>query len=192
VSGAVGSPSAGMASPSETGEGEPGQQARHDDGLSADQAQQPHEVAWALRWLLAREPRVPPYAPLTVTDSLLIVEYGIAADRWVSVGVAGNVNGGEAAAWFSLLRANARSARRPAESSALHNFARSEPTKEAHRRAMNRSGGLQRSGASDQRKRAEAGSYRSPPPGGPIRGGLEGPRNRSRDVLEGPSELHFE
>ena len=63
----------------------------------------------------------------------------------------------------------------PAQSSALHYFARSGPTKEAHRRAMNRSGGLQRSvagqghgrflpvtlprGASDQRKRAEAGSH---------------------------------
>ena len=33
----------------------------------------------------------------------------------------------------------------PAQSSVFHNFARSGPTKEAHRRAMNRSGGLQRS-----------------------------------------------
>jgi hypothetical protein len=33
----------------------------------------------------------------------------------------------------------------PAQSSALHNFARSGPTKEAHRRAMNRAGGLLRS-----------------------------------------------
>ena len=64
----------------------------------------------------------------------------------------------------------------PAESSALHYFARSGPTKEAHRRAMNQSGGLQRSVAGqghgrflpvtlprerpDQRKRPEAGSNR--------------------------------
>jgi hypothetical protein len=45
----------------------------------------------------------------------------------------------------------------PAESSALHYFARRGPTKEAHRRALNRSGGLQRP---DQRKRPEAGSNR--------------------------------
>jgi hypothetical protein len=52
----------------------------------------------------------------------------------------------EWAAWpqvgFLLLRANARPARRPAESSALHYFARSGPTKEAHRRALNRPDGL--------------------------------------------------
>jgi hypothetical protein len=74
---------------------------------------------------------------------------------------------------FECARMRARPAG-PAESSALHSFARSGPTKEAHRRAMNRSGGLQRSvagqghaqkprvalprGASDQAKRAEAGS----------------------------------
>ena len=87
------------------------------------------------------------------------------------------------------MRANACPARRPAESSALHYFARSGPTKEAHRRAMNRSGGLLRSGASDQRKRAEAGDHRSPTPRGthqggirgvigePIRGESRGPRN---------------
>jgi hypothetical protein len=33
----------------------------------------------------------------------------------------------------------------PAQSSVFHNFARSGPTKEAHRRALNRSGGLLRS-----------------------------------------------
>src|SRR5829696_880959 len=64
----------------------------------------------------------------------------------------------------------------PAQSSALHDFARSGPTKEAHRRAMNRSGGLLRSVAGqgharclrvtlprerpDQDKRAKAGSNR--------------------------------
>jgi hypothetical protein len=72
----------------------------------------------------------------------------------------------------------------PAQSSALHDFARGGPTKEAHRRAMNRSGGLLRSvagqgharclrvtlprGASDQRKRTEAGSDCPLPPEGPI------------------------
>jgi hypothetical protein len=75
----------------------------------------------------------------------------------------------------------------PAQSSALHDFARSGPTKEAHRRAMNRSGGLLRSGASDQGKRAEADASRSPPPGGPIRGGVGGPiRGGIRGSLEGP------
>jgi hypothetical protein len=74
----------------------------------------------------------------------------------------------------------------PAESSALHDFARSGPTKEAHRRALNRSGGLLRSvagqghgrflpvtlprGASDQHKQAETGSSRSPTPGGTHQG----------------------
>jgi hypothetical protein len=64
----------------------------------------------------------------------------------------------------------------PAESSALHDFARSGPTKEAHRRALYRSGGLLHSVAgqgharflrvtlprerSDQGKRSEAGSHR--------------------------------
>jgi hypothetical protein len=63
----------------------------------------------------------------------------------------------------------------PAQSSVLHDFARSGPTKEAHRRAMNRIGRTLRSVASDQRKQAEAGSPGSPTPGGPIRGGIRGP-----------------
>ena len=74
------------------------------------------------------------------------------------------------------MRANARPARRPDESSVLLLFARSGPTKEAHRRALNRSGGLRRSVAGqghgrflpvtlprerpDQGKRREVGSYR--------------------------------
>ena len=85
----------------------------------------------------------------------------------------------------SVARMRARPAG-PAQSSALHNFARSGPTKEAHPRAMNQSGGLLRSvagqghgrflpvtlprGASDQRKQAEAGSLRSPTPGGTHQG----------------------
>jgi len=91
----------------------------------------------------------------------------------------------------------------PAESSALHDFARSGPTKEAHRRALNRSGGLQRSGAgqghgrclpvtlprgaSDQRKRAEAGNPRSPTPRGTHQGERSGDLygDRSGEV-EGP------
>jgi hypothetical protein len=48
----------------------------------------------------------------------------------------------------------------PAQSSTLHDFARSGPTKEAHRRALYRSGGLLRSVASDQGKRSEAGPHR--------------------------------
>jgi hypothetical protein len=43
----------------------------------------------------------------------------------------------------------------PAESSALHDFARSGPTKEAHRRALNRSGGLLRSVAGRARLRRD-------------------------------------
>jgi len=112
-------------------------------------------------------------------------------------------NSGEAATWFSeCARMRARPPG-PAESSALHYFARSGPTKEAHRRALNRSGGHQRSvagqghgrvlpvtlprGASDQHKQAEAGSPRSPTPGGPIRGGVGGPiRGGIRGPLRGP------
>ena len=91
----------------------------------------------------------------------------------------------------------------PAQSFALHNFARSGPTKEAHRRALNRSGGLLRSVAGqghgqnppvtlprerpDLLKRAEAGDHRSPTPRGTHQGrgwgthqgGIKGP-------LEGP------
>src|SRR5215218_10199456 len=78
----------------------------------------------------------------------------------------------------------------PAQSSVLHYFARSGPTKEAHRRAMNRSGGLLRSvagqghgrflpvtlprGASDQGKRAEAGDPKSPTPRGTHQGRDQG------------------
>jgi hypothetical protein len=46
-------------------------------------------------------------------------------------------NGGEAANWFSGMRAKRARPAGPAQSSALHNFARSGPTKEAHRRALN-------------------------------------------------------
>jgi hypothetical protein len=94
------------------------------------------------------------------------------------------------AAFLRCARMRARPAG-PAQSSALHDFARSGPTKEAHRRAFYRSGGLQRSvagqgharfvrvtlprGASDQGKRTEPGSFRSLTPRGPIRGGVGGP-----------------
>jgi hypothetical protein len=65
-------------------------------------------------------------------------------------------NGDVAASWFlRFARMRARPAG-PAQSSALHDFARSGPTKEAHRRAMNQSGGLQRP---DQGKRTEAGDH---------------------------------
>ena len=63
----------------------------------------------------------------------------------------------------------------PAQSSALHDFARSGPTKEAHRRALNQPDGLLRSvagqghgrvlpvtlprGASEQHKRTELGFH---------------------------------
>jgi hypothetical protein len=43
----------------------------------------------------------------------------------------------------------------PAQSSVLHNFARSGPTKEAHRRALNRSDGLLRSEAGQVRLRRD-------------------------------------
>jgi hypothetical protein len=74
----------------------------------------------------------------------------------------------------------------PAESSVFHDFARRGPTKEAHRRALNGSDGLQRSvagqghgqtppvtlprGASDQGKQAKAGNPRSPTPRGTHQG----------------------
>jgi hypothetical protein len=74
----------------------------------------------------------------------------------------------------------------PAQSSVFHNSARRGPTKEAHRRALNRPDGLLRSvagqghgrflpvtlprGASDQGKRTEAGTPRSPTPGGTHQG----------------------
>jgi hypothetical protein len=76
----------------------------------------------------------------------------------------------------------------PDESSALLLFARSGPTKEAHRRALYRSDGLLRSVAgqghgrllpvtlprerSEQAKHTEAGDHRSPTPKGTIRGGI--------------------
>jgi hypothetical protein len=72
----------------------------------------------------------------------------------------------------------------PAGSSALHSFARSGPTKEAHRRAINRSGGLQRLTSANRPRPATLGP---PPPGGPITGGLGGPiRGGIREPLEGP------
>jgi len=106
---------------------------------------------------------------------------------------------------FSEMRALARPGPqgRP-KSSALHDFARSGPTKEAHRRAIYSSGGLLRSvagqghgrvlpvtlprGASDQAKRAEAGHDCPSPPEGPIKGGVEGPiKGGSRDPWRDPS-----
>ena len=95
-------------------------------------------------------------------------------------------NSGEAATWFSeCARMRARPAG-PAQSSVFHNFARRGPTKEAHRRALDRPDGLLRSeagqgharflrvtlprGASDQRKRPKAGAHRSPTPRGTHQG----------------------
>src|SRR5688572_6489489 len=83
----------------------------------------------------------------------------------------------------------------PAESSALHNSARSGPTKEAHRRALNRSGGLQRSEAGlapSERLTSANGPRPAPtapsPPEGPIKGGVEGPiKGGSRDPWRDPS-----
>jgi hypothetical protein len=79
----------------------------------------------------------------------------------------------------------------PAQSSVLHDFAWSGPTKEAHPRALDRPDGLLPSvagqgharvvpltlprGASDQRKQAEAGSHCPSPSEGSIKGGVEGP-----------------
>ena len=73
--------------------------------------------------------------------------------------------------WCARMRARPAG---PAQSSVFHYSARSGPTKEAHRRALNQPDGLLRSvagqghgrclpvtlprGASDQHKRAEAGS----------------------------------
>jgi hypothetical protein len=54
-------------------------------------------------------------------------------------------NGGAAATWFSGMRANARPARRAGPIVRLPQFRSSGPTKEAHRRALNRSDGLLRS-----------------------------------------------
>jgi hypothetical protein len=98
-------------------------------------------------------------------------------------------HGGVAAGWFSGMRAIARPARRAsAESSVLHYFARSGPTKEAHRRAFYRSDGLLRSvagrgharclrvtlprGLSNQPKRAAVADHSSPTHKGTIREGL--------------------
>jgi hypothetical protein len=90
----------------------------------------------------------------------------------------------------------------PAQSSVFHNFARRGPTKEAHRQAIYRSDGLLHSvarqghglvrvtlprGASDQRKRAEAGHHCPLPPEGPIEGGVEGPiKGGIKGPLGGP------
>ena len=87
----------------------------------------------------------------------------------------------------------------PAQSSALHDFARSGPTKEAHRWAMNRSGGLQRSVAGQGHARVlrvtlpserltkangpRPATTAPSPPEGPIRGGVEGP---IRGGIRGP------
>ena len=54
-------------------------------------------------------------------------------------------DGGAAASWFSEMRANARPARRAGPIVRLPLLARRGPTKEAHRRALNRVDGLQRS-----------------------------------------------
>ena len=92
----------------------------------------------------------------------------------------------------------------PAQSSVLHDSARRGPTKEAHRRALNRSDGLLRSvagqgharvlrvtlprGASDQRKRAEAGIPRSPTPGGDSSGEGSGDPYGDRSGETRPAE----
>src|SRR5215212_9064370 len=113
-------------------------------------------------------------------------------------------NSGEAATWFSeCARMRARPAG-PAESSVFHNFARSGPTKEAHRRALDRPDGLLRSVAGRGHARLlrvtppaeRLTSTNSPrpattapsPPEGPIKGGVEGPiKGGSRDPWRDPS-----
>jgi hypothetical protein len=113
-------------------------------------------------------------------------------------------NSGEAATWFSeCARMRARPVG-PAESSVFHNFARRGPTKEAHRRALDRPDGLLRSvagqghgrflpvtlprGASDQGKRTEVGHHCPPHPlRDPLREGLRDPsRGGSRDPWRDP------
>src|SRR5919106_3369239 len=74
----------------------------------------------------------------------------------------------------------------PAQSSVFHNLARRGPTKEAHRRALDRPDGLLHSGASDQGKPAEAGAHCPVTPEGPIEGGVEGPIRGDQGTLEGP------
>ena len=77
----------------------------------------------------------------------------------------------------------------PAESSALHNFARSGPTKEAHRRAMNRSGGLLHSEAG---RLTSANGPRPATPGPPAPWGTHQGRGwgthqgRDQGTLRGP------
>src|SRR5215218_6792497 len=56
-------------------------------------------------------------------------------------------NGGVAATWFSECARMRAQPAGPAESSALHDFARSGPTKDAHRRALDWPDGLLRSEA---------------------------------------------
>jgi len=77
-----------------------------------------------------RNTRPPPRRPLTVRESLGLETQEVAAQPHPG---------------FLGLRAKRARPAGPTQSSALHNFARSGPTKEAHRRALNRSGGLQRS-----------------------------------------------
>ena len=91
----------------------------------------------------------------------------------------------------------------PAESSVFHDFARRGPTKEAHRRAINRPDGLLRSVAGQGHGRflpvtlprerlTSANGPRPaptgpPPPEGPIKGGVGGPiRGGIRGVIGGP------
>jgi hypothetical protein len=68
----------------------------------------------------------------------------------------------------------------PAQSSTLHYCARSGPTKEAHRRAMNRSGGLLRS---------VAGTTAPHPLRDPSREGLRDPSRGIKGPLEGPIQV---
>ena len=92
----------------------------------------------------------------------------------------------------------------PAQSSVFHDFARSGPTKEAHRRALNRPDGLLRSVAGQghgrflpvtlPRERLTSANRPRPattapsPPEGPIKGGVEGPiKGGSRDPWRDPS-----
>jgi hypothetical protein len=93
--------------------------------------------------------------------------------------------GGIAASWFlRCARMRARPAG-PAQSSALHYSARSGPTEEAHRRALNQSGGLQRLTSTNGPRPAPAAPH---PLRDPSREGLRDPsRGRSRDPWRDPT-----
>src|SRR5215218_456310 len=78
----------------------------------------------------------------------------------------------------------------PAQSSVFHDFARRGPTKETHRRALNRPDGLLRSvaGRLTSANRPRPAPTAPSPPEGPIKGGVEGPiKGGSRDPWRDPS-----